>query len=88
MLTKSETTRAVAEKFLNRLGARDKDRIQELFAAAIDWLVPSAEELPLDGTPFAARGGGAVLHHDVGRVRRRHEQGRDGAHDRPGRARD
>jgi hypothetical protein len=49
MPTKSETTRAVAEKFLNRLGAHDQDGIQELFAPDIDWLVPGAEELPWTG---------------------------------------
>jgi ketosteroid isomerase-like protein len=49
MATKNETTRAVAEKFLDRLGAQDQDGIQELFAPDIDWHVPGAEKLPWTG---------------------------------------
>lgn len=47
--TKSETSRAVAEKLLERLGAQDQDGIQELFAPDIDWHVPGAASLPWTG---------------------------------------
>ncbi|WP_331760196.1 nuclear transport factor 2 family protein [Streptomyces sp. NBC_01471] len=47
--SKSDTTRALAEKLLDRLGAQDQDGIQELFAPAIDWHVPGAGTLPWTG---------------------------------------
>ncbi|MCE0445707.1 nuclear transport factor 2 family protein [Streptomyces tricolor] len=49
MATDTQTSRAVAEQFLERLGRQDQDGIQELFAADIDWHVPGNDELPWTG---------------------------------------
>lgn len=49
MTMDSQTSRAVAEQFLERLGRQDQDGIQELFAADIDWHVPGNDELPWTG---------------------------------------
>ena len=49
MTMDSQTSRAVAEQFLECLGRQDQDGIQELFAADIDWHVPGNDELPWTG---------------------------------------
>lgn len=49
MTTDTQTPRAVAERFVERLGRQDQDGIQELFAADIDWYVPGGEKLPWTG---------------------------------------
>lgn len=49
MTTSTQTSRAVAEQFVERLGRQDQDGIQELFAADIDWHVPGNDELPWTG---------------------------------------
>ncbi|SFD93430.1 hypothetical protein SAMN04487819_105194 [Actinopolyspora alba] len=49
MATDTQTSRAVAEKFVERLGRQDPEGIQELFAAEIDWYVPGSDELPWTG---------------------------------------
>jgi ketosteroid isomerase-like protein len=49
MATNTQTSRDVAELYLRRLGARDAEGIQELFAAEIDWYVPGGDELPWTG---------------------------------------
>lgn len=49
MATDTQTSRAVAERFLECLGRQDQDGIQELFAADIDWHVPGNDELPWTG---------------------------------------
>ncbi|MFD7288713.1 nuclear transport factor 2 family protein [Streptomyces sp. NPDC059863] len=45
----TKTSRAVAEQFVERLGRRDQDGIQELFAPEIDWHVPGSDQLPWTG---------------------------------------
>ncbi|WP_419707216.1 nuclear transport factor 2 family protein [Promicromonospora sp. NFX87] len=47
--TDTQTSRAVAEQFVERLGRQDQDGIQELFAADIDWYVPGSDALPWTG---------------------------------------
>lgn len=49
METSAQTSRAVAEEFLERLGRQDPDGIQELFAEEIDWHVPGSDALPWTG---------------------------------------
>lgn len=49
MTTDAQTSRAVAEKFVERLGRQDPDDIQDLFAAEIDWQVPGSDALPWTG---------------------------------------
>ncbi|MGJ9413668.1 nuclear transport factor 2 family protein [Aeromicrobium sp. CF4.19] len=49
MATDTETSRAVMERFVERLGRQDADEIQELFAAQIDWYVPGSDRLPWTG---------------------------------------
>ncbi|MFI6085784.1 nuclear transport factor 2 family protein [Streptomyces sp. NPDC051217] len=49
MATDTQTSRAVAERFLDRLGHQDQDGIQKLFAADIDWHVPGSTALPWTG---------------------------------------
>ncbi|MDA0566720.1 nuclear transport factor 2 family protein [Streptomonospora sp. S1-112] len=49
MATDAQTSRAVAEKFLERLGRQDPDGIQELFSEEIDWHVPGSGALPWTG---------------------------------------
>lgn len=43
------SARAVAEKFVERLGRQDPEGIQELFAEEIDWYVPGNDALPWTG---------------------------------------
>ena len=45
MATDTQTSRTVAEKFVERLGRQDPDGIQELF----DWHVPGSDALPWTG---------------------------------------
>ncbi|WP_166847659.1 nuclear transport factor 2 family protein [Isoptericola sp. BMS4] len=49
MTTDTQTSRAVAEQFVERLGRQDQDGIQELFAADVDWYVPGDDSLPWTG---------------------------------------
>ncbi|MFJ4481517.1 nuclear transport factor 2 family protein [Streptomyces longwoodensis] len=49
MTTDTQTSRTVAEKFLERLGRQDPDGIQELFSEEIDWYVPGSDALPWTG---------------------------------------
>ncbi|GAA2234490.1 nuclear transport factor 2 family protein [Promicromonospora sukumoe] len=49
MTTDTQTSRAVAEQFVERLGRQDQDGIQELFAPEIDWHVPGSDDLPWTG---------------------------------------
>ncbi|MFJ3441625.1 nuclear transport factor 2 family protein [Streptomyces sp. NPDC086081] len=49
MATDTQTSRTVAENFLQRLGEQDPDGIQELFAEEIDWYVPGSDTLPWTG---------------------------------------
>lgn len=49
MATDTQTSRTVAEKFVERLGRQDPDGIQELFADEIDWYVPGSDALPWTG---------------------------------------
>lgn len=49
MATDTQTSRTVAEKYLERLGKRDADGIQELFAEEIDWSVLGSDALPWTG---------------------------------------
>src|SRR5687768_12406292 len=49
MATDTQTSRTVAEKFVERLGRQDPDGIQELFAEEIDWHVPGSDALPWTG---------------------------------------
>lgn len=49
MATDMQTSQAVAEKFVERLGRQDPDGIQELFAEEIDWHVPGSDALPWTG---------------------------------------
>ncbi|MEV0097330.1 nuclear transport factor 2 family protein [Streptomyces sp. NPDC050738] len=49
MATDTQTSRAVAEQFVERLGRQDQDGVQELFAPDIDWHVPGNEQLPWTG---------------------------------------
>ncbi|WP_221357231.1 nuclear transport factor 2 family protein [Streptomyces beigongshangae] len=49
MATDAQTSRAVAERFMERLGRQDQDGIQELFAADIDWYVPANDGLSWTG---------------------------------------
>ncbi|MEU2554626.1 nuclear transport factor 2 family protein [Streptomyces sp. NPDC013313] len=49
MATDTQTSRTVAEKFLERLGRQDPDGIQELFSEEIDWHVPGSDALPWTG---------------------------------------
>ncbi|MFJ9620873.1 nuclear transport factor 2 family protein [Streptomyces sp. NPDC101181] len=49
MPTDSQTSRSVADQFVQRLGGQDQDGIQELFAADIDWYVPGSDSLPWTG---------------------------------------
>lgn len=49
MATDTQTSRSVAEKFVERLGRQDPDGIQELFAEEIDWHVPGSDALPWTG---------------------------------------
>jgi hypothetical protein len=44
------TTKDIAEQFVQRLAAGDAEGLGGLFAEAIDWRVPGAEELPWTGT--------------------------------------
>ncbi|WP_329454094.1 nuclear transport factor 2 family protein [Streptomyces sp. NBC_01497] len=49
MATDTQSSRAVAESFLQRLGAQNAEGIQELFAPEIDWNVPGSDALPWTG---------------------------------------
>ncbi|SFT60088.1 hypothetical protein SAMN04487904_104185 [Actinopolyspora lacussalsi subsp. righensis] len=49
MATDTQTSRTVAEKFVERLGRQDPEGVQELFAAKIDWYVPGSDALPWTG---------------------------------------
>lgn len=49
MATDTQTSRTVAETFVERLGKQDPDGIQELFAEEIDWYVPGSDALPWTG---------------------------------------
>ncbi|MFF1405043.1 nuclear transport factor 2 family protein [Streptomyces sp. NPDC058294] len=49
MPTDTQTSRTVAETFLERLGRQDADGIQELFSETIDWHVPGSDALPWTG---------------------------------------
>ncbi|MFI0355398.1 nuclear transport factor 2 family protein [Actinomadura sp. 9N407] len=49
MATDTQTSRTVAEKFVERLGRQDPDGIQELFAEEIDWYVPGRAALTWTG---------------------------------------
>ncbi|MET8604165.1 nuclear transport factor 2 family protein [Streptomyces rubiginosohelvolus] len=49
MATETQTSRIVAEKFLERLGRQDPDGIQELFSEEVDWYVPGSDALPWTG---------------------------------------
>jgi len=49
MAADTQTSRTVAQAFVERLGAQDQDGIQELFAAEIDWHVPGSDTLPWTG---------------------------------------
>ncbi|MEV0355425.1 nuclear transport factor 2 family protein [Nocardia sp. NPDC050697] len=49
MATDTRTSRTVAEKFVQRLGAQDPAGIQELFAEEIDWFVPGSDTLSWTG---------------------------------------
>jgi ketosteroid isomerase-like protein len=49
MATDTQKSRAVAESFLQRLGAQDPEGVQALFAPEIDWNVPGSDELPWTG---------------------------------------
>ncbi|WP_330468942.1 nuclear transport factor 2 family protein [Streptomyces longwoodensis] len=49
MTTDTQTSRAVVEKFLERLGRQDPDGIQELFSEEIDWHVPGSGALRWTG---------------------------------------
>ncbi|MFC7342037.1 nuclear transport factor 2 family protein [Saccharopolyspora griseoalba] len=49
MATDTQTSRSVAEEFVERLGRQDADGIQELFAEEIDWHVPGSDALPWTG---------------------------------------
>ncbi|MDR7304483.1 nuclear transport factor 2 family protein [Haloactinomyces albus] len=49
MATDTQTSRTVAEKFVERLGRQDPDGIQELFSEEIDWHVPGSDALPWTG---------------------------------------
>jgi len=49
MATDTQTSRTVAEKFVERLGRQDPNGIQELFAEVIDWHVPGSDALPWTG---------------------------------------
>ncbi|MFD6950158.1 ketosteroid isomerase [Nocardiopsis sp. TSRI0078] len=49
MATDTQTSRTVAEKFVERLGRQDPDGIQELFAEEIDWHVPGSDALSWAG---------------------------------------
>ncbi|MGW1840553.1 nuclear transport factor 2 family protein [Streptomyces sp. NPDC002067] len=49
MAADAQTSRSVAEQFVERLGRQDPDGIQELFAEEIDWHVQGSAELPWTG---------------------------------------
>ncbi|MEU4898282.1 nuclear transport factor 2 family protein [Streptomyces sp. NPDC044780] len=49
MATDAQTSRMVAEKFVERLGRQDAEGIQELFAEEIDWYVPGSDALSWTG---------------------------------------
>ncbi|MFJ9719254.1 nuclear transport factor 2 family protein [Streptomyces sp. NPDC101213] len=49
MAPDAQTSRTVAEKFLERLGRQDPNGIQELFSEEIDWHVPGSDALPWTG---------------------------------------
>ncbi|WNF01222.1 nuclear transport factor 2 family protein [Streptomyces luomodiensis] len=49
MATDAQTSRTVAEKFVERLGRQDPDGIQELFGEEIDWYVPGSDALSWTG---------------------------------------
>lgn len=49
MTTDTQTSRTVADRFVERLGMQDPDGIQELFADDIDWYVPGSDALPWTG---------------------------------------
>ncbi|TDQ54493.1 nuclear transport factor 2 family protein [Actinorugispora endophytica] len=49
MATDTQTSRIVAEKFVERLAGQDPDGIQELFAEEIDWHVPGSDALSWSG---------------------------------------
>ncbi|GAA2667138.1 nuclear transport factor 2 family protein [Streptomyces lunalinharesii] len=50
MTTDTDTSRMVANQFVERLGKQDQDGIQELFAPEIDWHVPGSDKLPWTGS--------------------------------------
>ncbi|MEU9337072.1 nuclear transport factor 2 family protein [Streptomyces sp. NPDC048290] len=50
MSTDTDTPRAVAGQFVERLGKQDQHGIQELFAPEIDWHVPGSDKLPWTGS--------------------------------------
>ncbi|MEU5658825.1 nuclear transport factor 2 family protein [Streptomyces sp. NPDC047737] len=49
MTTDTQTSRTVAEEFVQRLGKQDPDGIQELFSQEIDWYVPGSDTLSWTG---------------------------------------
>ncbi|MFE9363138.1 nuclear transport factor 2 family protein [Streptomyces sp. NPDC006978] len=49
MAAGTQTSRTVAEKFVERLGRQDPEGIQELLAEEIDWYVPGGDALPWTG---------------------------------------
>ncbi|MFJ8768735.1 nuclear transport factor 2 family protein [Streptomyces clavifer] len=49
MTTDTQTSRTVAEQFVERLGKQDPNGIQELFAEEIDWYVPGSDTLSWTG---------------------------------------
>ncbi|MFD8799928.1 nuclear transport factor 2 family protein [Streptomyces atroolivaceus] len=49
MTTDTQTSRTVAEQFVERLGKQDPNGIQELFAEEIDWYVPGSDALSWTG---------------------------------------
>lgn len=49
MTTDTQTSRTVAEEFVERLGRQDPDGIQELFAEEIDWRVQGSDALAWTG---------------------------------------
>lgn len=49
MTTDTQTSRTLAEEFVQRLGKQDPDGIQELFSQEIDWYVPGSDALSWTG---------------------------------------
>ncbi|MEV4000483.1 nuclear transport factor 2 family protein [Streptomyces halstedii] len=49
MTNDTQTSRTVAEEFVQRLGKQDPDGIQELFSQEIDWYVPGSDTVSWAG---------------------------------------